>query len=103
MIILPSLKRGDTCQLFLELYNDMDMPLSGEVSKLKAQIRDINGAYISEFVITETETPGRYLLDCEDSSVFPFGYIYSDIMYHDGDFTSHTETIRILVEEGVTE
>ena len=99
-----TIKRGDSFNFSAAITDDSDVAISGIASKLKCQIRDLDGNLITEMTITEGGTAGTYIFRSGDTSNWAADEkLYCDIQYTDADgIIASTETFGITVREDVT-
>ncbi|WP_427112450.1 hypothetical protein [Megasphaera sueciensis] len=97
-----TIKQGDTFGYPFSMADSAGNPITGIAGKLKSQIRDSFDNIISETTITETSTPGLYLLLAVNSSAgWPLSGCFTDIRYTDSQGMSDsivTIGIRIIKE-----
>ena len=96
-------KRGDTVSFIIRRKNEDGSPRTGDVDKLRAQIRNNKEVLIGSFLVTES-VPGDYLFQIEASVTkdwIPGAYV-CDVEFKDGSFVQSTATFQIVIEKDVT-
>jgi len=98
------IKQGDTFGYPFSMADSAGNPITGIAGKLKSQIRDSLDNIISETTITETSTPGLYLLlAVKNSSEWPLSGCFTDIRYTDSQGLSDSiNTIGIRIAREVS-
>jgi len=98
------IKQGDTFGYPFSMADSAGNPITGIAGKLKSQIRDVRDNIISETTITETSTPGTYLLTAvENSAQWPIAGCVTDIRYTDSQGMSDSiKTIGIRLAKEVS-
>ncbi len=102
MQILKTIKPGETFAMYISIENDDGMPMTGMADRIKMQIRNSLDELISDVNISETETPGQYLFEVDDTSKWPIRELYTDIRIRKEERTQITETLKIRVVKEVT-
>ena len=104
MKTLPNFKRGDTFAFIATIRDQIGDPITGVSANLRSQVRDKMGFKYADLSVSETETPGSYLFQVQDTTSWPADTsIYTDIEYTDGQGTiTSSETIEIPVVKDVT-
>lgn len=102
---LGTIKRGDTFSFTADLKDAATgAALAGAANKLKCQGREyMTDNFITELVITETETLGIYLFATDSTDEWiPGSKILFDIQYTSDGKVSSTETFSVDIESDVT-
>ena len=97
-------KRGATFAPSVEI-TDNGVAVTGITSQLQAQIRGESDVLIKELQISESSTPGTYILDAGDTSGWPVTGrpLFMDVKYVNPEGRIIlTETIRINLIRQVT-
>lgn len=94
------IKRGDTLAFYVNFKDASGEPIAYE--NIKCQIRRLDGTLLSELVITETETTGRYLFYAGATDDFGLGSYESDIQVVVDDKVISSETFIIDVDKDIT-
>lgn len=95
-------KRGSTFEAELELVTEDCLPVDIRAEHMSAQINDKDGNLIAELTITETATPGTYILSTlEETDEWPLETIYTDVRaVLDGKIRySNTLAIKVIKQE----
>ena len=97
-------KRGDTLSFYAAITDvETGKPVVTDISNIKSQIRTRMGKLIDSFIISSTDTEGKYFLRSEDTSKYPIGTHEIDIQITDNDVTISTETFTITIVQDVTQ
>lgn len=101
---LVTLKRGDSFSFTAKFTDASGVVMTGIADSLRCQIRDKVDTLIDELIITETDTPGKYLFKSLGTTQYPIRTLYFDIQYNDlitGIITS-TPMYEISVRRDIT-
>lgn len=102
MQTLKTIKPGDTFAFYANIEDDAGTPLAGLADTMKCQIRNSIDELIADVGITETQIPGQYLFEVQDTTLWPVGVLYTDIRFANGDRVKLTETLKIKIVKEVT-
>jgi hypothetical protein len=100
---LDPIKRGDSLGFYAVLTDESGLPVPGIAANLKSQVRDNQDVLVADLTITEDATiPGKYLLQCSDTSNWPVGTMLLDIQWSNNGIVTSTDTIQLPVQKDVT-
>lgn len=68
---------------------------------IQSQVRNSSDKLIADLIVSEV-APQIFNLSCNDTSDWPLGMLYMDIIYVLDDFIDSTPTIAIQVKKEVT-
>ena len=94
--------RGDTFIISIELENAQEEPLTLAPENIKSQIRTSNGVLIADLVISQTDTPGQYILQHNETQNWPTADVFMDIQINEGGTISSSPVYVFRITRDVT-
>ena len=102
MQVLKTIKPGETFAMYITIEKEDGTPITDMADRLKMQVRTSIDELISDVSISETQTPGQYLLEVNDTKKWPEGVLYTDILIRNEGRVKISETLKIIVTKEVT-
>ncbi len=98
-------KRGDSIEIIARRLDSEGNPQTGEATYLRSELRTKKGDLLGEFTISETTTPGDYLLEMEPilTATFPLTVLELDIKYKKDEIVKSSETVQISIVKEITQ
>lgn len=102
---IEPLKRGDTFAMYINMTDSSSeepVPLVVPVVNIKCQVRTEYDRLVQDLDVLDTDTPGKYIIQSDDTQNWPIGDLYSDIQITVNDIVSSSDTFIIPIVKDVT-